>query len=97
MNGPEHFAPVVYRHFVRLKEMTMKADPVPGRQPYVAPPPMSAAQHYQRGEKLLLIAEHEEYNHATCHRYATLAHVHFAAAQAAATMWPAPAEAERAL
>lgn len=89
--GPEHFAVIANRHFVRLKEIPMldPTSPIGGHFTELdQPEPKNAEAHYRLGEALLTDAKAEKVDYARSHRLAFLAQVHYTAAIADAAIWP---------
>lgn len=97
MPEPEHFAATANRLFVYLREIPMldPTSPIGANtrdhdDPSDRPQLMSAEDHYARGSELLRKAGADLVPFADMHAITTLARTHFAAAQAAAVIWPAP-------
>lgn len=94
---PEHFARIVDRLFVRLREMELT---MPQPSPIsintreltdddLGPVLMSGEEHYARAERLLAQADAAAGDYARVHELTARARTHYAAAQAAAAIWPA--------
>jgi hypothetical protein len=100
MSRPEHFAAVVRRLFPTIEETPVtQPSPISVNTRDLTddergqPQPKTAEEHYRLGEALLAQSEAEVVNYARSYRLGHLAQVHYAAALADATIWPAPSPA----
>jgi hypothetical protein len=99
MPEPTHFAVIVARHFIHLREIPMldPTSPIGANtrdhdDPSDRPLPPSADDHYARACAHLAAAETAGTPIAEIHAFIELANARIAAGRLAVALWPAPAD-----